>query len=332
MDWTEREGQCYSRLASYGAGMNLDLNQIEDFRALVEAGNFSRAAARRNVTQPAFSRRIRALEDWAGAVLFERETQPIALTPAGEALRPLLAEALRCLAEGRDAALAAAAKGRTTLRFAATHVLSFTFFPTWWRMLEREAPLGAVALISDSLQACEEAMLQGQAAFLLCHHHRAAPSRLDAPRFRTARVGTDRLLPVAAPGAGWGTKGALPFLAYSPESGLGRILSTTLSGAVASRLDPVFTAHHAAALRTMARTGRGIAWLPESLLEQDLLEGTLQRAEAPAPEVALDIRLVRAATPLSAAAEAFWTLVTQSREEPGQAAAARPQTRAQNSG
>ena len=332
MDWTAWEGQCYSRLASYGTGMNLDLNQLEDFRALVEAGNFSRAAARRNVTQPAFSRRIRALEDWAGVTLFERDAQPIALTPAGEALRPLLAEALRCLASGRDAAGAAAAKARTTLRFAATHVLSFTFFPAWWRALEREAPLGAVALISDSLQACEEAMLQGQAGFLLCHHHEAAPSRLDAPGFRAARVGRDRLLPVVAPGAGWGTEGPLPFLAYSPESGLGRILSATLSEVVASRLDPVFTAHHAAALRTMACTGRGIAWLPESLVAPDLAEGTLRRAEAPAPVVALDIRLVRTAAPLGPAAEAFWTLVTQPGQEDGQATSARPQTRAQNSG
>ncbi|WP_424135224.1 LysR family transcriptional regulator [Roseomonas chloroacetimidivorans] len=291
--------------------MTLDLGQLEDFQALAETGNFSRAAALRNVTQPAFSRRIRALEDWAGAPLFDREAHPIALTPAGEALRPLVAGALRCLAEGRDAARAAADRARATLRFAATHVLSFTFFPAWLRALEEEAPPGAVALVSDSLRACEELMLRGQAQFLLCHRHEAAPSRLDPARFPAHRVGGDRLVPVAAPGAGdVAVPGQLSFLAYSPESGLGRILAAALPEEVASRLDPVFTAHHAATLRTMARGGRGIAWLPESLVAEDLAAGALRRAAPPALEVPLDICLIRPAAALGAAGEAFWALAT----------------------
>ena len=292
--------------------MTLDLSQIEDFRVLAETGNFSRAAALRTVTQPAFSRRIRALEDWAGTPLFERESQPIALTPAGEALRTLLAEAQRCLTEGRDAARAAAEGARAALRFAATHVLSFTFFPAWLRALEDGAPPGAVSLVSDNLQACEALMLAGQAQFLLCHHHAAAPSRLDPARFPSHRVGTDRLVPVAAagvPGTGEG-RGALPFLAYSRESGLGRILAAALPEAVAARLDAAFTAHHAATLRSMARTGRGIAWLPESLVAEDLAEGTLRRAGPAALDVALEIRVIRPLA-LGTAAEAFWAMATR---------------------
>ncbi|MBP0494519.1 LysR family transcriptional regulator [Pararoseomonas indoligenes] len=292
--------------------MTLDLSQIEDFRALAETGNFSRAATLRHVTQPAFSRRIRALEDWAGTPLFDREAHPIALTPAGEALRPLLAEALRCLTEGRDAARAAAEGARATLRFAATHVLSFTFFPVWLRALEGGAPPGAVSLVSDSLLACEALMLGGQAQFLLCHHHEAAPSRLDPARFPSHPVGTDRLVPVAAPdGPAIGEgRGALPFLAYSRESGLGRILAAALPEEIAARLDAAFTAHHAATLRSMARTGRGIAWLPESLVAEDLTDGTLRRAGPAALEVALEIRVIRPLA-LGAAAEAFWDQATR---------------------
>jgi LysR family transcriptional regulator, hypochlorite-specific transcription factor HypT len=48
--------------------MTLDLAYLLDFKALAETGSFSRAAFVRNVTQPAFSRRIRALEDWAGCL------------------------------------------------------------------------------------------------------------------------------------------------------------------------------------------------------------------------------------------------------------------------
>ncbi|MET1083646.1 MAG: LysR family transcriptional regulator [Burkholderiales bacterium] len=75
----------------------MELAWLEDFLALVDCGNFSRAAERRHVTQPAFSRRVRALEAWVGAALFDRRTHAVALTRAGERFRPVAEEALRRL-------------------------------------------------------------------------------------------------------------------------------------------------------------------------------------------------------------------------------------------
>jgi regulatory helix-turn-helix LysR family protein len=57
--------------------------------------NFSRAAELRHVTQPAFSRRIRALEDWVGVDLFERDSHPVMLTEASRRFRPVAEELLR---------------------------------------------------------------------------------------------------------------------------------------------------------------------------------------------------------------------------------------------
>ena len=57
----------------------MELNWLEDFLALAERRNFSRAAEARHVTQPAFSRRIRALEDWVGTPLVVRASQGVVL-------------------------------------------------------------------------------------------------------------------------------------------------------------------------------------------------------------------------------------------------------------
>ena len=73
----------------------MELVWLEDFLALAEAGNFSRAAAARNITQPAFSRRIRALEDHLGVALFERTPWGVLLAPAGIALQPGAEDILR---------------------------------------------------------------------------------------------------------------------------------------------------------------------------------------------------------------------------------------------
>jgi DNA-binding transcriptional LysR family regulator len=50
----------------------MNLIWLEDFLALAATGNFSRAAEDRHSSQPAFSRRIRALEEWVGVDLFDR--------------------------------------------------------------------------------------------------------------------------------------------------------------------------------------------------------------------------------------------------------------------
>ena len=56
----------------------------------------------------------------------------------------------------------------------------------------------------------------------------------------------------------------------------------------------------------MALDGRGIAWLPLSLIDADVEAGRLVRAAGDEWEVDVEIRLFRAHTTLPRAAETFW--------------------------
>ena len=58
----------------------MELIWFEDYLALAETLNFSRAAEARHVTQPAFSRRIRALEEWMARYPGFELTDPAAVT------------------------------------------------------------------------------------------------------------------------------------------------------------------------------------------------------------------------------------------------------------
>jgi len=107
----------------------MELSWLEDFLALAEHKTFSRAAEVRHVTQPAFSRRIRSLESWIGTHLFVRSPQGTALTPAGKFLRTHAEELTRNLHQVRQEALEVASKEASIISFAATHALSFVFFP-----------------------------------------------------------------------------------------------------------------------------------------------------------------------------------------------------------
>ena len=69
----------------------------------------------------------------------------------------------------------------------------------------------------------------------------------------------------------------------------------------------VFTAHLASVLRTMAALdGRGIAWLPQTLVEDDLGQGRLVAAASSDWAVPLEIRLYRDSELLGKAANALW--------------------------
>lgn len=54
----------------------MELKWLEDLLVLLEGKSISRATARRHVTQPACSRRLRLLEQWLGVELVARVTGP----------------------------------------------------------------------------------------------------------------------------------------------------------------------------------------------------------------------------------------------------------------
>jgi DNA-binding transcriptional LysR family regulator len=316
--WTVRIGQCHVRIALCARGITMDLDWLRDFLALADEKNFSRAADARHVTQPAFSRRIRALEDWMGTPLFERSTHGAILTPAGAHFRPLAEELMRTLRRAQRETRAVGMRETASLSIAATHALSFTFFPGWIRTHARLEALGTINLISDSLEACEAIMLAGEVDFVLCHYHPDAPTRFDPDQFQSLAVGSDTLVPVSAPDAGghpiWpliaGRERQTRLLAYSQASGLGRILAAHhVTGSEAPSLETVFTSHHAATLMSMAREGHGVAWLPQTLLEEDLACARLVRAGPETAAITVEIRLFRSTDAQSAAANDLWTLL-----------------------
>src|SRR5438552_8031446 len=98
----------------------MNLSWLDDFLALASSGNFSRAAEERHTTQPAFSRRIRALEEWLGADLFDRSTQPAKLTEVGEWFRGVADDLVQRVDRVQGEARTVAEASSVTLRIAAT--------------------------------------------------------------------------------------------------------------------------------------------------------------------------------------------------------------------
>lgn len=300
---------------------HLELTWLEDCVALAETLNFSRAAAVRYVTQPAFSRRIQSLEEWVGTALFERNRRGVHLTRAGEVFCKQVPELIRALYAIRGATLDASGQHQPDVVFAATHALSFSFFPALLRSNEKIARLGSFRLLSDTLRACERMLTQGEAQFLLCHYHPHLQMSLDPEKFLSVRLGQDRLAPYSKPlpdssAPLWsvGQRQPFPYLSFSNDSGLGRIIANSAPiNRVKRGMDVAFTSDLAATLLAMVKAGDGVAWLPQSLADPEVDSGKIALAAGDQTDLFLpiEIRLYRPLTRMAKSVEALWQLFAE---------------------
>ena len=72
----------------------LNLSEMQVFTVAAETENFSEAARRLRLSQPAVSQQIRSLENYLDVELFLRSGRSVALTEAGEVLLPMAHELL----------------------------------------------------------------------------------------------------------------------------------------------------------------------------------------------------------------------------------------------
>jgi DNA-binding transcriptional LysR family regulator len=282
----------------------METKWLEDFISLAETRSFSRSAELRHVTQPAFSRRIQSLEAWLGADLIDRTSYPTSLTPAGEVFYE---QAIEMLGQINNALALMRGKrptSQTTVDFAVPHTLSLTFMPKW--MTELEAGFGRLntRLIALNVHDAVMAMVEGGCDLLLCYHHPRQPVQLDPGRYDMITLGSETLrayakcdktgVPIfSLPGT---AKSPLPFLSYTTNAYLGRMVELVLSDTKHGlHLEKHYETDMAEGLKMMALEGHGIAFLPESAVTREVRQKLLARADGGHSEweVNMEIRLYR---------------------------------------
>jgi len=120
--------------------MNIETKDLQSFLVVAEEENFSRAAYRLNIAQPALSLRIKDLEEKLGTRLLDRTTRRVKLNAAGEVF---CAEARKILLSLSQAVVATQSAGRGesgSLRIGYTKRASYFLLPSFLRRLSAELP------------------------------------------------------------------------------------------------------------------------------------------------------------------------------------------------
>lgn len=247
----------------------MDTVWIQDFMVLAETGSFTRAAAMRNISQAAFSRRMQALESWAGVILIDRSTHPTRLTAEGERFRAEVADTLHRLIDVRTDLSRPAYYGKGQVRIALPHVLAGSRFPRWWK--DWGSGMVAVTMIGNITDIVAN-FVAGGADILICHHGRELPLVLDPDLFIRCKVDKDRLRPYLNRRAAHPTAlnfpgretSPVPLLMYSKGAYFARLVDMIVDQAPAKlHADLRVEAPMSEVLRDCAARGLGVGWLPD---------------------------------------------------------------------
>ncbi len=281
----------------------MDLVWFRDLEHLAQTGSFSQAALRSNVSQPALSRRVKALESWVGAVLVDRSRHPVTLTGAGVQMLEAGQQALARLDNEREHIREAQARpDRYVVTFAAQHSIGWRFYPAWLQAFESAYGPIMSRLRADDLPNCVQDLTAGIVDFVIAYESRQAPSVVGSREVESVRIGQDSLLAVSKVGPDgqpmfdFARKGAvpIPYLRFGATAPISQHIDPLLdANDLHTRLQVVYENSMAGALRIRVREGIGIAWLPKSLVATDLEAGHLVSIGNPHWEVALDIKLHR---------------------------------------
>jgi LysR family transcriptional regulator, hypochlorite-specific transcription factor HypT len=298
----------------------METKWLEDFVSLAETRSFSRSAQLRHVTQPAFSRRIQALEAWAGIDLVDRSAYPTRLTAAGETLHAQALEVLEALQATRNMMRSHQAADQDMIEFAVPHTLAFTFFPHW--LMDLRQNFGAVKTRLTALNVHDAALrlTEGGCDLLIAYHHPSQPLRLSDDRYEMLALSSETLAPYAKAGADGrpmftlpGRPGErVPFLSYASGAYMaGLVEAIRKQAGEPLALEAIYETDMAEGLKAMALEGHGMAFLPHSSVRKELKARRLVAASSdPLLSLTMEVRIYRerpeAARHRKPAVQALW--------------------------
>lgn len=289
----------------------MDFRWLEDFLALAELRNFTRAADFRNVSQAAFSRRIQSLEHWLGTALVVKGSQPVRLTEAGEQFRETAGASVERLLESRTAIRGNQFEVMSQIRLAMPNVLARSDFRRILAAIGPQARTSFSVIVGTTAEVTAR-YLAGDADILLAHDCPALPSHesLTAQDRRVLRK--DRFLPFAAKGRDFGFPGTprAPFalIAYAQRAYFARLFEHVIerNGAGALSYRMAVQCDMSDVLKEVIAAGHGLGWLPESAV--DAAAG-LEPVGGPEWALPLDICAFRPRRAAGPRLDAVWAML-----------------------
>jgi DNA-binding transcriptional LysR family regulator len=245
----------------------MELRQLEYFVAVAEEANFTRAAQRVHVAQPAVSAQIARLERELGQPLLDRARRQVRLTAAGEAVLPYARAALAAVADARTAVdeLTDLVRGSVSIGTVTSHNVDM---PALLAAFHRAHPAVEITLSTADSDALVDGVRAGRLDLVI-----ASVGADEVPAGLAIEVTTDQAIDAAVHlGDPWSRRRSVPLAALAERT----LIALPAGTGIRRRLDEAFTAAGLTPrvafeastpqeLADLAARGLGVAVVPESL-------------------------------------------------------------------
>lgn len=286
----------------------MKLEWIDDILAVLDCGSLAQAAEQRGITQSAFTRRARTIEDSIGATLFDRRRKPVTLMPGVQAMEPELREASARLHKlGHMLKTKSSGSGKP-LTFVCQHALTTTISPQIVRAATRDGEL-SIRVHSGNQDDCLMRLLSKEVDLAVMYAIPLEPESEMSKAFESVDLGEDSLIPVCSPTLrDKASCAAIPIIAYPADVFLGQVFTQMIGPRLplGTATIPIAETALTLAMLQLALSEIGIAWLPFSLVSQSLSRGDLIRVDDMLPAQTLDIKMVRLRATQTERSEATW--------------------------
>lgn len=304
----------------------MELKWLEDFVCLAETGNFSKAAELRYVTQSAFSRRIKALEDWLGTVLVDRQSQPISLTADGVRFLENAEQSVRLFNKVRADFNQPEKAKKSSLTIGIADTLSIHFFPNWIKGLLEDFAHYYFDLYSNrkSGAAFFESLRLQEYDLLICYSGAFDLLAVDSGNLHRQVLGTESFVPVCSqayfqqnsPDLAKPNSSPYAFIGYKANSAFPRQIEALFSKEQYLQLfDPVMESSSSESIKALVLQDFGIAWLPKSTITQELKQERLVLLGQTQHEIHLEIEMYRYSRNQKPEIAEFCQLVSENNNE-----------------
>jgi len=139
----------------------MQMHQVRYFLVLAEELNFTRSAARCNVSQPSLTRAIKALEEELGGALFHRDHANTRLTELGKLVQPYLDDVHRGAETARRKAREFTDSKVMPLRLGLMCTIAPTQLLDFVHAVQANHPMVRLQIIDDAAAKLQERLLAG---------------------------------------------------------------------------------------------------------------------------------------------------------------------------
>ncbi len=263
----------------------MDEQSLEDLLALIEVRNITLAARRRNLSQPAYSRRLQAIEADQGVVLVDRSVRPARPTPALDSNREEIKSTLAGLKRLREN-ISAGPGNSQGITIATVQALASGLLPAALGSVKDELGQHRVRLRASNHNQSFQMLMTEEVLLMLAYETASRPVIGANDLVEKTMVASDSLVPVCAPEltsslmAITPGQDRIPLIDYPRDNFLGIVLVDDVLAHTPHQFSHTITAGLTNAVMAFVRNGFGIAWLPHSLVadsvdrkEMDILTG-----------------------------------------------------------